>query len=249
MKTEHVSPTQAVENSLWQLRNMFLQNVAIALLLLAIFAAPASISRGIEFGWLPIHVIHLMLSVLVISAFTFRKKLKNSLLLAYAIIIFSAISLAGFVQYGIMSAGFYAALASIFVAMMGGGKRIAIYTSCIWVALISVISSFWSSGRLTFPDAAIHMSGISTWASHITTFICIIVIFAFAASNFITSLRMLLNKLLEQKSELQQQKVIIEHLANHDILTGLPTLRLADDRLNMAIDSAKRHNKKLSYSI
>lgn len=36
----------------------------------------------------------------------------------------------------------------------------------------------------------------------------------------------------------------IKHLATHDVLTDLPTLRLASDRLEMAINAAMRHRKK-----
>lgn len=38
----------------------------------------------------------------------------------------------------------------------------------------------------------------------------------------------------------------IHHLANHDALTGLPTLRLAQDRIDMAISSARREQKTVA---
>lgn len=38
----------------------------------------------------------------------------------------------------------------------------------------------------------------------------------------------------------KQNEEQIKHLATHDTLTGLPTLRLAKDRLNMALETAKR---------
>ncbi len=47
-----------------------------------------------------------------------------------------------------------------------------------------------------------------------------------------------------QKDVTQQKhdKETIEHLVNHDTLTGLPSLRLGKDRLEQAILSAQRHN-------
>ena len=47
-----------------------------------------------------------------------------------------------------------------------------------------------------------------------------------------------------QKDITQQKhdKETIEHLVNHDTLTGLPSLRLGKDRLEQAILSAQRHN-------
>jgi len=39
----------------------------------------------------------------------------------------------------------------------------------------------------------------------------------------------------------KESEELVRHLANHDALTGLPTLRLARDRLAQAVDSSRRH--------
>jgi diguanylate cyclase (GGDEF)-like protein/PAS domain S-box-containing protein len=46
----------------------------------------------------------------------------------------------------------------------------------------------------------------------------------------------------EDITQQQHDKETIEHLVNHDPLTGLPSLRLGKDRLEQAILSAQRHN-------
>ena len=43
-----------------------------------------------------------------------------------------------------------------------------------------------------------------------------------------------------------EQKETIKFLANHDALTGLPTLRIALDRLDMSLKAAKRQKWKLA---
>jgi len=50
--------------------------------------------------------------------------------------------------------------------------------------------------------------------------------------------------LLGQSAERKQAEKQIKHLATHDPLTDLPTLRLVEDRLAMAMELAKRHKKK-----
>lgn len=47
-----------------------------------------------------------------------------------------------------------------------------------------------------------------------------------------------------QKSIIEKQKKQLAHQANHDYLTGLPSLRLANDRLEMVIQIAKRTGNK-----
>ena len=44
----------------------------------------------------------------------------------------------------------------------------------------------------------------------------------------------------QEITERKQAEEKIRHLANHDVLTGLPTLRLAKDRIKMAINAAER---------
>jgi len=50
--------------------------------------------------------------------------------------------------------------------------------------------------------------------------------------------------LLGRSAERKQAEEQIKHLATHDPLTDLPTLRLVEDRLAMAMELAKRHKKK-----
>jgi diguanylate cyclase (GGDEF)-like protein/PAS domain S-box-containing protein len=53
-----------------------------------------------------------------------------------------------------------------------------------------------------------------------------------------------ITELLGRSAERKQAEEQIKHLATHDPLTDLPTLRLVEDRLAMAMELAKRHKKK-----
>ncbi|MDY0132578.1 MAG: PAS domain S-box protein [Desulforegulaceae bacterium] len=48
-------------------------------------------------------------------------------------------------------------------------------------------------------------------------------------------------------SQRKKAEEMIRHLANHDALTGLPTIRLAKDRARIANEKAKRNNKKTAF--
>ncbi|WP_420588616.1 diguanylate cyclase domain-containing protein [Bacterioplanoides sp.] len=50
----------------------------------------------------------------------------------------------------------------------------------------------------------------------------------------------------QEITERKQAEEKIKHLANHDALTGLPTLRLAKDRIKMAINMAQREKKQVA---
>ena len=54
------------------------------------------------------------------------------------------------------------------------------------------------------------------------------------------------NQIRQQFAELQSNRLELEHLARHDVLTGLPNRRLFMERLHSAIELAKRHNRQLA---
>lgn len=51
---------------------------------------------------------------------------------------------------------------------------------------------------------------------------------------------------LNTQDELKEQKSILDHQAHHDSLTGLPNRALFHDRLEKAIETAKRNQKKIA---
>ncbi len=55
-----------------------------------------------------------------------------------------------------------------------------------------------------------------------------------------------ITKHLNTQSELIEQKSILDHQAHHDSLTGLPNRALFHDRLEKAIETAKRNQKKIA---
>ena len=54
------------------------------------------------------------------------------------------------------------------------------------------------------------------------------------------------NALREKSLKIEEQNKKIEYLANHDQLTGLPSLRLAGDQLQQAMDEAQKYGHKVA---
>jgi diguanylate cyclase (GGDEF)-like protein len=66
------------------------------------------------------------------------------------------------------------------------------------------------------------------------------------ATIFYVSVPKAITGLSDLIDTVDQQKKKIEYLATHDALTGLPTLRLALDRLDVSISNAKRAKHKVA---
>lgn len=70
---------------------------------------------------------------------------------------------------------------------------------------------------------------------------------AAALGAFMRSVYGLLGDVHRQQLEIEQQRDQIRHLATHDNLTGLPMLRLANDRSRVAIARAQRAGRKVGF--
>jgi diguanylate cyclase (GGDEF)-like protein len=95
-------------------------------------------------------------------------------------------------------------------------------------------------GHFTFPyDYSIYVQSFNGWIPQFVVFFVIVGLMAVSVSTYVSGFKKLVN-------DVNQQKKDHEYLANHDALTGLPTLRLAMDRLNIAISLARREQRKVA---
>lgn len=93
-----------------------------------------------------------------------------------------------------------------------------------------------------FPGDAYILSYITIPMVLITCIIVQSLLFEqFRYSDYQTEIELL--KEIELRKEIEEE---IKHLANHDALTGLPSLRLARDRLAYALEMSRRYEKKLA---
>lgn len=67
-----------------------------------------------------------------------------------------------------------------------------------------------------------------------------------AIDGMADSVQQHLNELHEEVTRRTLAEQTVEHLANHDVLTGLPSLRLVHDRLERALIQAQRHHQGMA---
>ena len=191
---------------LGRIRRQFLESVSMVMLGIAVIGMPLSLMRIRNTGLDPIHIAHVLISSVIIGVFFLRRKLSDRWLLSTLLGISSSISLVGFLQYGIVSGGFYFAAVSIFVGGIFLGLKKGILWAVIHLSAILVIASLWETGVLRFSmDANKYITLPSVWMLLTISFIITTGVYFLSASAFYSNLEELVDTINRQKQELEVQ--------------------------------------------
>ena len=209
-------------------------------LLVALVGAPASVSRSIYTGWLPIYSIHLGAAVAFVALFCFRARIPSAAKLVILILGFWSVGLPALFTYGILGGGFWwLALCSLLLGTLYSA-RAGVVSAVIVVLLLAIAAWGFCSGFLSIPvDANAYVRNGAVWASLLITTIAMSLIVFQSVSNYQAAAVDLLSEVNHQHDQLRQ-------VADHDHLTGLPSLSLAKDRLEVVLHAARRSGKKAS---
>ncbi len=241
---------QSEENSVLILKREisrhFIESVTIVLAFLSLLVLPITLSRisqNILIPGLAPKVVVLIPILIIIPIFIvclLRKRLNDQLLILHSISIFSVLCVGEFLLFGLFSAGLLFLVIAIFITTVMLGLRAGIICIGVHGVLIIIISYLWTSGSLLLPgDANEIIMQPLLWAYGFLITIVTATIFFILIPRAMTGLSELIDTV-------DQQKKKIEYLASHDALTGLPTLRLALDRLEISINNAKRTKQKVA---
>lgn len=188
------------------LRRRFLESVTAILFILVIVALPLSLSRILQTGLHPNHISHICIAVLILVVFLARKRLGRRLLISSILFIFSVLSLAAFLQYGLVSAGFYFAAAAIFVTGVSLGLRGGVICAGIYAVAITIIALLWMTGRLVYPfDVCQYVLLPSVWATLGVAFLITTAVFFVSAVIFFRGLTGLVDTIDRQKLEIEER--------------------------------------------
>jgi diguanylate cyclase (GGDEF)-like protein len=218
----------------------FLNSIFSVLGVVALLGLPLSLSRIPHTGLLFVHIVHTVIGITILTTLYFRKHLNERVKLVFCVAIFSLLSLTAFLQYGLASPGFYFALTTVFIVSVAVDIKKGVLLTGFFALCISMIGYLWNNGYLIFPgDANEYLLLPSVWLTVGCVFFITSGVFLLSATSYLNEFEKLVDTIDIQKRE-------IEHLANHDPLTDLPTLRLGLDRLDKAVSHARRAKEKVA---
>jgi diguanylate cyclase (GGDEF)-like protein len=230
---------QQVKIKMKKIRSIYLNKMVHAIFILAVISFPFAIYSYLKFSLQFINAVPAFI-LLTSSLLILLKKRISEKIKSYCISsLFVVIAVMAWFLYGVNGVGVLWLLLSCIIIMTLYGIKVFnyyIFSFLLYIVAISVFHLHQFDEYIILVTA--QQSASFIWLSKILTVSTITVLMTYALYYLQSNLFILVNKITEQKAH-------IDHLANHDILTSLPTVKLADERLAMAMSLAKRNKHQV----
>lgn len=234
-----------VQEQVEDLRTRALSKLTNYLMVSAIFLFSAFLYRLTDTDWQDIYVLQFCVFSLATVTFALRNKLSYKTTIYSYLIIVMTLSTAEFISLGLSGMGGIAALFCIILSLFYLDKRSTAVVTLIATAIYGVaLYEYLYAGRTLSANDINYVTWPSAWIGRFSAYAAFFLVLGVSIHFLQDQIIRLLMKLETQKRTIESQKEQIEHLANHDALTGLPSLRLADDRLEAALKLAVQQNHK-----
>lgn len=235
----------SVQEQVDTLRVRALSKLTDYLVVSAVFLFAAFLYRLTDTDWQDTYILQFIVFFLLMVTITIRDKLSYKTTIYCYLSLGFILAISEFISLGLSGMGEVASLFCIMLSLFYLDKKSTAVVSLIITVIFGVtFYEYLYAGRtLSENDIAYvswHPAWIGRFTAHATFFLVLGVSILFLQDQIIR----LLLELETQKQTIESQKEQIEHLANHDALTGLPSLRVADDRLEAALDLATQQNHK-----
>jgi diguanylate cyclase (GGDEF)-like protein len=235
----------SVQEQVDTLRVRALSKLTDYLVVSAVFLFAAFLYRLTDTDWQDTYILQFIVFFLLMVTITIRDKLSYKTTIYCYLSLGFILAISEFISLGLSGMGEVASLFCIMLSLFYLDKKSTAVVSLIITVIFGVtFYEYLYAGRTLSENDIAYVSWHSAWigrfTAHATFFLVLGVSILFLQDQIIR----LLLELETQKQTIESQKEQIEHLANHDALTGLPSLRVADDRLEAALDLATQQNHK-----
>ena len=184
--------------------------ILYGLVVFATISLPLSLMRIPDTGFLPVYLVHIILTITIYLAFAFKQKLPESFPSKLAIIIFTLIFLAGLYNYGIVSQFLvFLNLSALIITVVYGLKNGIIYV-VISVLISLTFAYLYSAEILLYPiDLNLYSKTMSVWVILLIASV-IANVFTFSAIHYYQE--KINKKNSELSSALDKLKLALDHV-------------------------------------
>lgn len=232
----HEMPEQLSSMKLYQTH--FLERIIIGLGIAGLFGSLASLAIASMIGFSLVSILPTLLIFQIIYTLIFRKKLNRKMFAGGLIALLLAMSY--LTSYGIdlLNVSVAFALLSSIIGTIIWGFRVGGTLGVLYLIYLGfIIYSQFSGNMTTQMDLAGYERTLEGCLSYGSIAIVISMLLFLIFTEYQTNLRRLNEAIISHQDKLR-------YLANHDPLTGLPTVRLTNEHMTLAIEQSKRSKHK-----
>ena len=218
----------------------FSKYLLIGLLYLAIIGLPLSLFRFYDIGFQPVFVAHLLISCAVFVMYYYRKTIHHRTVILFTCLVFTMIALGGISNFGLISNFLIFTNITSLIVTIYFGVKFGLIFMVFFLITVTLFAYLYIHGILVYPvDLNIYATSYNAW---------LLVLVGGVISNFLllVAINNMQNQLKNKINALHAERKKAEYWANHDSLTGLSSLRLSCEKIEMAISLAKRTNRKVA---
>ncbi|HVS64836.1 MAG TPA: diguanylate cyclase [Thermoanaerobaculia bacterium] len=217
-----------------QQRRSLLDGTWVALGLAFSVGLPMSLSRALVTGWLPVYSAQIAVAIVALVVIGLRKRLSYHCKLALLIGAMWTVGLLGMATMGLLGESMWWLFMSAILLLVFSTGRAAM-AAVISIAVVFLVAAFaFVGGFLTLPfDADGYSRQPTSWLAAAVSLVALTL-------AVVKTLGSYQERILDLLAELEEQRDKSLRLATYDHLSGLPTLRLFDARLDRAVSDALR---------
>lgn len=228
----------ALTGRLAELRQQLVDRIIRAAALLSLIYLPVVLWRAASVGWHRQLATQAGIALAVLSLVPLLKRIPLAWKSAILVGVSMMLGLAGVFTLGMMGAGYWWCLQAAMLAATLYSTRTGIVVTLLSVSLIAASGLGFVTGRITPPfDLNAHLANPSAWVAFLVVILFVSLVFVFYIGR-----HQALIQLLAAETDAQRRELAT--LVHFDQLTGLPLMRLARDRLEMAVKQAQRAGLK-----
>lgn len=237
---------QEIQSQLNTLKNKLTPTVINYIIVLAVLSLPISLYRTVETDWHGVStVLHCSIFVFAVALYLWRYHVDHKVVIFYLLYAGLVFTSTEFLAFGIMGIGELSAAFTVMLSLFYLDRRITILVALIASAFYFIAMNDYVLQQQAYilPAEDILRSPVNWIAIYFNA--CVFVFFIGICTECVHKKMIGLGNALREKSlKIEEQNKKIEYLANHDQLTGLPSLRLAGDQLQQAMDEAQECGHK-----
>ena len=213
----------------------------------SVISFPLSIMRIAVTGWIYIYGIQLLVFLVIIGLFIYRRSIAPKTQALVLVAMNLIIAIMGIMIFGIVGSGTISALSCIMICLFFVSFKATLVVCGILSATYTLSMYYFVNGIHMLPvDSDIYITAKSSWG---TVMFGSVVFVILTISGIFRQQKLSLNLIAELEDRnrtIEAQKKSLEHLANHDPLTGLATLRVGRQQLELAISKANTYKHQIA---